>query len=90
VTELPFHRERAEGRVATPLSLADLAAFGDVLDARSPAEFAEDHLPGATSTPTLDDEERVLVGTIYKQQSSFAAKRVGAPLAARNIARHIE
>jgi tRNA 2-selenouridine synthase len=90
VTELPFHRERPEGKVATPLSLADLAAFGDVLDARSPAEFAEDHLPGAISTPTLDDEERALVGTIYKQQSSFAAKRIGAPLAARNIARHIE
>jgi tRNA 2-selenouridine synthase len=90
VSGLPFHRERPEAKVATPLSLAELGAFGAVLDARSPAEFAEDHLPGAINVPTLDDAERALVGTIYKQQSSFEAKRVGAPLAARNIARHIE
>jgi tRNA 2-selenouridine synthase len=90
VTGLAFHRERSDAKVATPLSLADLRAFGDVLDARSPAEYAEDHLPGAISTPTLGNEERALVGTIYKQQSSFEAKRVGAPFVARNIARHIE
>lgn len=87
---LPFHRERPDAKVATPLSLEELRAFGSVLDARSPAEFAEDHLPGAINVPTLDDAERALVGTIYKQQSSFEAKRAGAPLAARNIARHID
>jgi tRNA 2-selenouridine synthase len=90
VTELPFHRDRPQSAVATPLSLAQLGAFGAVLDARSPAEFAEDHLPGAVNTPVLDDAERALVGTIYKQQSSFEAKRVGAPLVARNISKHIE
>lgn len=90
MTELPFHRERPEAKVATPLSLDELRAFDDVLDARSPAEYGEDHLPGAINVPTLDDAERALVGTIYKQQSSFEAKRIGAPLAARNIARHIE
>lgn len=83
-------RERADGRVATPLSRADLARFDAIIDARSPAEFAEDHLPGAINAPTLDDDERAHVGTIYKQQGAFEAKRVGAPLAARNIARHIE
>jgi tRNA 2-selenouridine synthase len=61
-----------------------------VIDARSPAEFAEDHLPGAINAPVLDDEERALVGTIYKQRSAFEAKRAGAPLAARNIAAAIE
>jgi tRNA 2-selenouridine synthase len=90
VTELPFHRERAGSQVAPPLALGELRAFGDVLDARSPSEFAEDHLPGALNTPVLDDAERALVGTLYKQQSSFEAKRVGAPLVARNIARAIE
>ncbi|HEY2629476.1 MAG TPA: hypothetical protein VGI57_10130, partial [Usitatibacter sp.] len=73
MTELPFHRERAESQVATPLSLGELAKFGDILDARSPAEYGEDHLPGALSTPVLGDEERVLVGTIYKQQGAFDA-----------------
>jgi tRNA 2-selenouridine synthase len=90
VTELPFHRERPQALVATPLSLADLAAFDEILDARSPSEFDEDHLPHALNAPVLDDGERALVGTIYKQQGAFEAKRVGAPMASRNIARHIE
>jgi tRNA 2-selenouridine synthase len=90
VTELPFVRERPDRTVATPLSLAELGAFDAIIDARSPSEFAEDHLPGAVNAPTLDDAERARVGTIYKQQSAFEAKRVGAPLVARNIARHIE
>jgi tRNA 2-selenouridine synthase len=90
VTELPFHRDRPESLVATPLTLAQLRAFDEILDARSPAEYAEDHLPGAVNTPVLDDDERARIGTIYKQQSSFEAKRAGAPLAARNISRHIE
>jgi tRNA 2-selenouridine synthase len=89
-SELPFHRERPGALVATPLSAADLAAFDDIIDARSPAEFEEDHLPGAISAPVLDDDERAIVGTIYKQESAFAAKRAGAPFAARNIARHVE
>jgi tRNA 2-selenouridine synthase len=90
VTELPFPRERPDARVATPLAYADLASFGDILDARTPAEFAEDHIPGAINVPVLDDAERIEVGTIYKQRSAFEAKRVGAPLVARNIATHIE
>lgn len=88
--ELPFQRERPAGVVSAPVSLAQLGAFDAILDARSPAEFAEDHLPGATSAYVLDDAERAQVGTLYKQQSAFAAKRVGAPLVARNIARHFE
>ncbi|HET9653665.1 MAG TPA: tRNA 2-selenouridine(34) synthase MnmH [Usitatibacter sp.] len=90
MTELPFHRERPEAKVSTPLTLAELRAFDAILDARSPAEFSEDHLPGAISVPVLDDAERALVGTIYKQQSAFEAKRTGAPLVARNIAAHID
>jgi tRNA 2-selenouridine synthase len=38
----------------------------------------------------LDDDERARVGTIYKQVSSFEAKKIGAALVSRNIARHIE
>lgn len=90
MSELPFHRERPDARVATPLSYEELAGFDDILDARSPAEFAEDHLPGAINVPVLDDAEREQVGTIYKQRSAFEAKRVGAPLVARNIATHVE
>jgi tRNA 2-selenouridine synthase len=90
VNELPLHRERPELKVPTPLPYWELRTFDDVLDARSPAEFGEDHLPEAINVPVLDDGERALVGTVYKQRSAFEAKRVGAPIAARNIARHIE
>ena len=90
MSELPFHRERPGASVATPLSRKQLRDFHAILDARSPGEFAEDHLPDALSVPVLDDEERALVGTVYKQRGSFEAKRIGAPIAARNIAMHVE
>ena len=90
MSELPFHRERADAKVALPLSLAQLGEFDVLIDARSPSEYAEDHLPDAINAPVLDDAERALVGTLYKQQSSFEAKRAGAPIVARNIARQIE
>ncbi len=61
-----------------------------IIDARSPSEFAEDHLPGAINLPVLDDAERARVGTIYKQQSPFLARKVGAALVARNVAAHLD
>jgi tRNA 2-selenouridine synthase len=62
-----------------------LAAFHTVIDARSPAEFAEDHLPGAVNWPVLDDDERRDVGTEYKQVSAFDARKTGAAMVAARI-----
>ena len=73
-----------------PVTVAQLAEFDEVIDVRSEAEFAEDHVPGAINCPVLDNEERIRVGTLYKQVSPFEAKKVGAALVSRNIARHIE
>ena len=69
--------------------LADLASFDEIIDVRSPAEFAEDHIPGAINCPVLDDEQRIVVGTLYKQTSPFAAKKIGAAYVAENIARQL-
>jgi tRNA 2-selenouridine synthase len=69
---------------------ARLADFSAIIDARSPSEYAEDHLPGAVNWPSLDDAERALVGTIYKQVNPFEARKRGAALVAANVARHIE
>ena len=69
---------------------ARLADFSQVIDARSESEYAEDRLPGAVNWPSLNDEERALVGTLYKQVSPFEARKKGAGLVAANIARHIE
>jgi tRNA 2-selenouridine synthase len=87
MTSLPVARDRPAARATLPMTAAQLAGWDAILDARSPAEFAEDHLPGALSCPVLDDEERALVGTTYKERGSFEAKRLGAPLVAANIAR---
>jgi tRNA 2-selenouridine synthase len=72
------------------LSLERLAIYDRVIDVRSPAEFAEDRLPGAINLPVLSNEERAEVGTIYIQESRFRARRRGAAYVARNVARHLE
>lgn len=73
-----------------PTRVDDLPAFDAVIDVRSPAEFALDHIPGAINCPVLDDEERRIVGTTYVQGSPFEARRIGGAMVARNIARHLE
>lgn len=70
-------------------ALSDLP-FDEVIDVRSPAEYAEDHIPGAINLPVLSDEERARVGTIYVQDSPFKARKLGAALVARNAAHHLE
>jgi len=72
------------------VGIGQLDGFDAIIDARSPGEFAEDHLPGAINLPVLDDAERARVGTLYKQESAFAAKKIGAALVSRNIALHLE
>jgi tRNA 2-selenouridine synthase len=67
-----------------------LHEFDTIIDARSEGEFLEDHLPGAVNWPTLNNEERRDIGTLYKQVNPFAARKRGAAIAARNIAAHIE
>lgn len=71
-------------------SVAQVPEFDAVIDVRSPAEFAEDRIPGARNLPVLDDVERARVGILYKQVSAFEARKVGAALTARNIGLHIE
>ena len=56
---------------------------------RSPAEFALDHIPHATSHPVLDDIERAQIGTLYTT-SPFDARRLGAAKVSRNIARMLD
>ena len=73
-------------------TLADFYAHGydTVIDVRSPAEFAEDHVPGAMSLPAMSNDERAVVGTMYVQESPFRARKIGAAIVARNVASHLE
>ena len=77
-------------KITAAQALTQLSQFSAVIDARSESEFALDQLPGAVNWPVLSDAERIVVGTEYAQVSPFTAKKRGAALVARNIARHIE
>ncbi len=65
-------------------------SFSLIIDVRSPSEFGLDHFPNAVNYPVLDDDERIRIGTLDKQVSSFEAKKAGAALVARNIADILE
>lgn len=83
--------ERSQNRLAKGVAtVSQLGEFDAIIDARSPGEYAVDHVPGAINCPVLSDAERVRVGALYKQVSAFEAKKIGAVLVARNIASHIE
>ncbi|WP_411874586.1 tRNA 2-selenouridine(34) synthase MnmH [Vulcanococcus limneticus] len=59
---------------------AFLAAAGPLIDLRSPAEFAQGHIPGATNLPLFNNDERAEIGTLYKQQGRQAAVLHGLAL----------
>lgn len=72
--------------------LSDLASlpFDQIIDVRSPAEYAQDHVPGAINLPAMSNEERAKVGTIYVQENPFKARKIGAAIVSRNMAAHLE
>jgi len=79
----------SKARLTSAATVAQLDQFDEIIDVRSEDEFAEDHIPGAVNYPVLNNAERAEVGTIYKQVSSFDAKKTGAALVSANIARHL-
>ncbi|MEJ6578385.1 MAG: tRNA 2-selenouridine(34) synthase MnmH [Akkermansiaceae bacterium] len=71
--------------ITTPFALED---FEEIIDVRSPLEFAEDHIPGAINLPVLSDVERHEVG-LLNAISPFEARRLGATLITKNIHKHL-
>ncbi|NBW53857.1 MAG: tRNA 2-selenouridine(34) synthase MnmH [Betaproteobacteria bacterium] len=84
---MPVELVSAEQAMA---SMGNANHYSCIIDARSEDEFALDHLPQAQNWPSLSNEERVRVGTLYKQVGAFEANKLGAALVAANIAKHIE
>jgi tRNA 2-selenouridine synthase len=81
----------AQPHILKIAQLADkLSQFDAIIDVRSPAEFALDHIPGAINLPVLNNEQRIEIGTLYKQVSPFAAKKLGASYVSQNIAHHLQ
>ncbi|GFO55161.1 tRNA 2-selenouridine synthase [Geomonas sp. Red276] len=60
------------------------------VDVRTPLEFEEDHLPGAINVPLLTNEERVEIGTMYKEQGPYPARQRGLALTAHRFPAMVE
>jgi tRNA 2-selenouridine synthase len=61
-------------------------AAWQVIDVRSPAEFQTGHIPGAVNIPLFSDDERAVIGTLYKQTSPEAALQKGLEIAGTKMA----
>ncbi len=72
------------------ITLGHPGGFDAIIDARSEDEYALDHLPNAVNWPSLNNEERIIIGTMYKQLGGFEAQKHGAALVAANISKLIQ
>lgn len=66
----------------------EIGQFDEVIDVRTPLEWAEDRIPGSVNWPVLSNEERAQVGTLYAKDK-MAGRRLGAALISKNISGHI-
>ncbi|MGH8808881.1 MAG: tRNA 2-selenouridine(34) synthase MnmH [Noviherbaspirillum sp.] len=69
--------------------MQDFKTYDLIIDARSPREFDEDHIPGAINLPVVTDEEFAAVGTLHRTDP-MGAYRLGARYSLQNVARHID
>jgi tRNA 2-selenouridine synthase len=60
-----------------PSEFFKLKVSTPVIDVRAPAEYLHGHIPGAANIPLFNDEERALVGTLYKQKGRAASIDLG-------------
>ena len=70
------------------LDVSEFSCYALVIDARSPHEFDEDHLPGAINLPVVNDDEYAEVGTTHRHDK-HAAYLIGVEYSLRNMAQHV-
>ena len=61
-----------------------------ILDVRSPGEYETGHIPNALSFPLFSDDERAMVGTLYKQESKKKAVKKGLEIVGPKMVDFIE
>ncbi|WP_221564618.1 tRNA 2-selenouridine(34) synthase MnmH [Alkalihalobacillus sp. TS-13] len=72
-----------------PIESINLADF-HIIDVRSPKEFQEFHIEGATNVPIFSNEEREKVGTTYKQVGKEEAKMLGLSIVSPKLPQMVE
>ncbi len=68
---------------------SSIKEYSAVVDVRTPAEYALDHIPGSINMPILDNQERAMIGKMY-QQDSFNARKLGMGLVAAQMSKMVE
>ncbi len=61
-----------------------------IIDVRSPGEFQQGTIPGAVNIPLFDDDERGVIGTLYRHAGHGEAVTKGFELVERNLATLVE
>jgi tRNA 2-selenouridine synthase len=61
-----------------------------VIDVRSPGEHLQGRIPGAVNIPLMENEERAVVGTMYKQNGKQAAVLKGLEIAGPKLKEYIK
>lgn len=61
-----------------------------LLDVRSPSEYKQGHIPGATSFPLFSDEDRHVIGLTYKREGNKAATKLGLHIAASKLTEFVD
>ena len=61
-----------------------------LFDVRSPSEYNHAHIPGAKSLPIFSDDERKIVGTLYKQESREKAIKIGLEIFGKKTVQLLE
>ena len=57
------------------------------IDTRTPKEFEDTHIPHAINIPIFSNEERAVIGTIYKKISQEKAIEKGIAFFSKNLPR---
>ncbi len=61
-----------------------------LVDVRSPAEFAQGHIPGAVNIPLFDNDERAIVGIGYKNGGKEHAVQLGLEIVGPKLANFVK
>lgn len=69
--------------------MEDFKTYDLIIDARSPREYKDDHIPGALNFPVVNNEEYAEVGTLHRTDA-MGAYQIGVQYSLRNIARHLD
>lgn len=68
----------------------EMSAITSVIDVRSPGEFLQGHIPGSINIPLFNDEERALIGTLYKNSGRETAVLKGLDLVGPKMAGYVK